>query len=295
MFRPIASLAAIAFGLVLTPTLLGAAVEPSGDDAILAAARMVDLDYSRHFQLLEADLGDARIDVRLAAIASCGPLQDPDAVPLLIPFLDGSTRTPAEVMAAVQALSDLGAVGTTDAMRKLLGHPNDEVRAAAHNGLVRLGAIGAGDHLRGAKDASDALRGSGVQNLGLLQHAEAAEILTKALAFDARPHVRRMAAIALGRLGDSANGLVLAEALTDADAGVRRYAAEALVKVDYKQGIPNLLMALEANVAGQHIDRCVELITGQDFGFDARSNLLERQAAIEKGFVWWAANAPSFK
>ncbi|HYE06534.1 MAG TPA: HEAT repeat domain-containing protein [Planctomycetota bacterium] len=289
----------IVIGLILAPALLAGAADAgadaAGDEAILAAARAADLEYSRHVALLEADLGDAREEVRVAAITAFGPLQDPAAVPLLIPFLDGSTRTPAEVMAAVESLADLGAVGTADAMRKLLGHGNAEVRAAAHNGLERLKAIGAGDHLRGAKDTSDALRGSGVQNLGLIQHAEAAETLKKALAFDARPHIRRLAAIALGRLGDPGNGLALAEALTDSDPGVRRYAAEALVKVDYKLGIPNLLMALEANVAGQHIDRCVELITGQDFGFDAHSNQLERQAAIEKGFVWWAANAPSFR
>ncbi|MBA3845037.1 MAG: HEAT repeat domain-containing protein [Planctomycetes bacterium] len=289
----------IVIGLILAPGLLASAVdagdEAAGDDAILAAARTADLEYSRHFALLQADLDDGRVEVRVAAIKACGPLQDPSAVPLLIPFLDGATRAPAEVMAAVQSLADLGAVGAADAMRKLLGHANAEVRAAAHNGLERLQAIGAGDHVRGAKDDSDALRGSGVQNLGLIQHAEAAETLKKALAFDARPHIRRLAAIALGRLGDAGNGLALAEALTDSDPGVRRYAAEALVKVDYKQGIPNLLMALEANVAGQHIDRCVELITGQDFGFDAHTNLLERQAAIEKGFVWWAANAPSFR
>jgi hypothetical protein len=67
------------------------------------------------------------------------------------------------------------------------------------------------------------------------------------------------------------------------------------VKIDYKLAIPNLLMALEANVSGGYIDHCVDLITGQDFGFDTRANALDRAAAVEKGFVWWAANAKSFR
>jgi HEAT repeat protein len=55
---------------------------------------------------------------------------------------------------------------------------------------------------------------------------------------------------------------------------VRRYAAEALAKLDYKPAVADLLMALEANVAGVHIVRALRALTGEDFGFDPADPLL---------------------
>jgi hypothetical protein len=63
------------------------------------------------------------------------------------------------------------------------------------------------------------------------------------------------------------------------------------VKLNYTPAIPNLLMAMEGNVAGDHIARCLTLMTMQDFGFSSRANPLARTEAIEKGFAWWTANA----
>ena len=94
----------------------------------------------------------------------------------------------------------------------------------------------------------------------------------------------------LGRLGDKAHGDKLKVSLTDADPMVRRYAAEALAKLDYKAAVPDLLMALEANVAGHYVVRAVRVLTGEDFGFDPDAPLLHRQEAIEKGFVWVTAH-----
>ena len=135
------------------------------------------------------------------------------------------------------------------------------------------------------------IRGSSLTELGTLAQSDAAALLVKGLAKDVRPHIRRMCAIGLGNLGDKAMGPNLTDALADADPGVRRYAAEALTKLGYTSAIPSMLMALEANVAGVHINRCLVIMCKTDFGFDPRADLLSREAAIEKGFQWWTANA----
>ena len=58
-----------------------------------------------------------------------------------------------------------------------------------------------------------------------------------------------------------------------------------------RMAIPYLLMALEANLAGAYIDRSLDLLSGQDFGFDSRANALDRAAAIDRGYAWYAQHA----
>ncbi|MFW5750807.1 MAG: hypothetical protein ACOCZK_04070, partial [Planctomycetota bacterium] len=76
---------------------------------------------------------------------------------------------------------------------------------------------------------------------------------------------------------------------------VRRYAAEGLAKLDYGPGIPYLIFALEANVAGKHIHQALVELTGQDFGYEPGANVLERQRAVERGFDWWTDNRDRFQ
>jgi hypothetical protein len=177
------------------------------------------------------------------------------------------------------------------ALRQLLNHEDANVRANAMNALTRAQQINKADYLGHAIDAENALRGSSVTNLGLMSAEEAAPILLNSLALDQNPHVRRMCAIALGQLGIRENGPALANALTDSNPGVRRYAAEALVKLNYTPAIPHMLMAMEGNVAGDHIARSLRIMTMEDFGFSSRANPLARFEAVEKGFAWWNEHA----
>ncbi len=263
----------------------------AANDPVLAAARAADHVYQRRIDLLVGDLKGDDIAKRIAAISTLGRLQDPVAITLVVPFLDATGHTDDELIAAITAVRESGTTGLDALLKRLIGHPSDAVRLAAHHALDRLGALTAADHKARATDSIDAIRASAVSNMGLMKYAEAAPILTDALRHDERAHVRRMAAIALGRLGDKANAPVLLESLTDGNRGVRRCAAEALVLLDYKPAIPHLLMALEANIAGPDIDRCLERLTGEDFGFDSRANALDRSAAIERGFAWYAIHA----
>jgi HEAT repeat protein len=158
------------------------------------------------------------------------------------------------------------------------------------NGLTRAQLIETMDYMPRLTDAEPALRASSASNLGLMKVADASAILLKSLALDGRAHVRRMCVIALGQIGNREHGPAISEALADANAGVRRYAAEALVKLNYTPAIPNLLMAMEGNVAGDHIARSLQLMTNQDFGFHSRANPLARLEAVERGFKWWNAH-----
>jgi HEAT repeat protein len=188
-------------------------------------------------------------------------------------------------------LTRSGGQSAIPVLKGLLKHEDASVRVAAMNVLTSIQAIESSDYVARAVDSEPAIRGSSATNLGRLAVADAAAILLKGLALDGRPHVRRMCAISLGQLGDRAHGPALAEALADSNPGVRRYAAEALVKINYTPAVPHLLMAMEANVASDHIARCLTLMTMQDFGFNSRSNPLARHEAIEKGFAWWTANS----
>lgn len=260
-------------------------------DKILAAARLASLEYQRGFTILLQDLKNPDEAVRLKAITFLGYRQDPEATSSLVPFLDISTHSKAEVLTAIEALCDIGAEGSSGAIKLLLSHQDPEMRAAAMNGVTRLKSIVAVDYVRRAKDDNGNIRASALTNLGTLSHAEALDLLVRGLEHDSRPHIRRMCAIGLGNLAVPSSGPNLIDALADPDPGVRRYVAEALVKLHYVQSIPALLMALEANVAGDYLNNAVMALSGQNFGFDPHANELERQNAIEKGFVWWAANA----
>jgi HEAT repeat protein len=261
------------------------------DAEVLAAARAADLFYQRKIERLKALLSSPSEADRVEAISHIGHLRDPAMIPTLLPWLQSSNRSPAELVAATCAVPTDGGQAAIPALKNLLKNDAPEVRVAAMNALTRLQSIASADYVARSSDKETAIRASSATNLGVLAVADAAPILLKHLALDGKPHVRRMCAISLGLLGDRANGAALADALTDSNPGVRRYAAEALVKINYTPAIPNLLMAMEGNIAGDHIARCLQLMTMQDFGFSSRANPLARSEAIEKGFVWWTANA----
>lgn len=273
------------------PAEAAAPAEAATDAEVLAAARAADLFYQRKVERLAALLASPVEAERVEAISHLGHLRDPALVPMLLPWLQASNRTPAELVAATCALPGDGGQAGIPALKNLLKHEDPTVRVAAMNALTRLQAIAKADYVARSEDREPAIRASSAVNLGVLNAADAAPVLLKHLALDGKPHVRRMCVISLGLLGDRANGPAIAAALTDSNPGVRRYAAEALVKLNYTPAIPNLLMAMEANVASDHIARCLTLMTMQDFGFSSRANPLARTEAIEKGFAWWTANA----
>lgn len=275
--------------LVLCAALVLAAVLPAVDDAqVLAAARAASNTYQLRFDALAAALNADTEDVRLDTVRALGALRDPRAVPLLVPWLAQVTRSPAELIAVCTVLGNLGYESPVPQLRHLTGHKDTTVRQAAVLALHQIKAIAAGDWMLRAKENDEALRLNALVGLGQAAHAEAVEALLLGLEHS-KPLIRQTACIGLGRLGNPAHGEKIKILLTDADPMVRRYAAEALAKLDYKPALPDLFMALEANVAGDYILRAVRAMTGQDFGFDPHAPLLHRHEAIERAFVWLAA------
>jgi len=274
--------------------LLAASLSPlaaASDTELLAAARAADHVFQRSLALTYADLSAPDEAKVIAAIRTLGRLDIAEAVPVLLPLADGYHQTPAVLLAACETLADLNAVVATGVLQQLLTHADASVRAGAQKALTRLQSMSAPLYLQRGGDADDAVRASAVTSLGALEAGEAAGLLTEALRYDSRPHIRRMAAIGLGRLGDRSNAEVLIESLSDSDPGVRHRCAEALALLDVKRSIPFLIMALEANVSATHINRALIRLSGQDFGFDARANILDRQRSIESAFEWWSINA----
>lgn len=256
---------------------------------VLAAARAASVEYQIRLQTLSAGLEAPTETQRIDSVRALGELRDPRSIPVLVPWVLQAKRTPAEQIAGITVLGRLGFQTPVPQLRSFAGSDDPAVRQAAVAALHQIGVIGAGDWMLRAKEDDDTLRLNALASLGHIPHAEAAEALVLGLGHD-KSLVRQAACIGLGRLGDKAHGEKLKIALTDADPLVRRYAAEALAKLDYKAAVPDLLMALEANVAGVYVVRALRVLTGEDFGFDPDAPLLRRQEAIERGFAWSTAN-----
>lgn len=267
----------------------------ASDAELMDAARSADDVFQRSLALTYADLNDPDQAKVIAAIRTLGHLGIAEAVPVLLPLADGYHQAPAVLLAACETLADLNATAATGVLQQLLEHADASVRAGAQKALTRLQAMGTPHYLQRGSDADDAVRASAITSLGAMEAGEAGAVLTEALRYDNRPHIRRMAAIGLGRLGDASHADVLIESLSDSDPGVRHRCAEALALLDIKRSIPFLIMALEANVSATQINRALVRLSGQDFGFDTRANILDRQRAIESAFEWWAMNAKSLQ
>lgn len=268
---------------VLSPLL------PANEETdVLGAARAASEEYQTRFRIIAEGLKSTVEKERLDTMRALAELRDPETLPLLIPFLSAATHSVDELIMACTVLGRLGYQSPLPSLRQLLRHEHVGVRQAAILAIDQIGAIAAGDWMARAKDSDEALQLASVTRLGALKHAEAGETLVKGLGHP-KSLVRQAACIGIGQLGDRALGDKLRASLTDADPAVRRYAAEALARLNFTPAIADLLMALDANVAGDHIVRALRILTnGQDFGFATHAPLHRRQEAIERGFAWLA-------
>lgn len=252
----------------------------------LAAARAADLLYQRRIQVLTAALQSTDEDERINAIRDLASQLDAASIPCLVPFLEPGLHSKRVVIAACQGLGHIGLPTPAGQLRHLLANPDIDLRTAAANALARIRSMGAAEWLPRAADPDPALRMNALANLGTLGHAEAADLLAAGLG-DRKATTRRLCAIGIGRLGERAHGAKLIPSLCDADPQVRRFAAEAMARLDYKPAIPYLLMALESNVAGDWIFASLRILTGgEGFGFDPHANEVKRMAALERAWMW---------
>lgn len=269
--------------LFLLPALLLGA-----DAETLAANRANNTAYQQMLGSLRRSL--ASESQRREALLALARLQDPQVIPDIARHLDADLHDLDTVVAACIAAGLSGDASLVTPLRRLVGHSQDQLHTAALAALDALNAIGHNDQLREASSSQDPIRGSAVTRLGIEPQRQSGEALLRALdpLTERDVHVRRMAAIGLGRLGDSSYAPDLINALSDPDALVRRYAAEALSALDHKPAIPYLLIALEAGIAGNDLARALAHLVGQDFGWRADADPSAKMEALRRGFAWWS-------
>ena len=261
------------------------------DGELLAAARSASMAYQNHLDELAVTLTNPDILVRTEGLRTLGRLQDPIAVAEILYYLEQPAHTNDELVAAAVALGSSDQPSAIPALRKLSANSDEQIRIAAYNALGSLQKATAGDHTQRAKDSSELPHLAALTNLGTIKQADSGPLLVAGLQRHPRAIVRRMCAIGLGKLGDAANGPTLQNALSDPDPGVRRYAAESIAAIGYRPAIPFIIFALDANISGPELAHVLQKMTGQDFGFDSHADVLQRKAAIERGFAWWTANS----
>lgn len=260
---------------------------PEADRRLMEAARAASDLYQRHVAELRVDLAGDDDTARLVAIDRLSRLGDPTILDDLLPFLDADVYSQDLVIATAAAVARTGDERGVGPLTLLTRRDEDALRSAATNGLAVLRARTGFSHNANSLEDIDALRASGVTMLGTIEAGEAGEVLANALLHDKRRHIRRMAAISLRQLGDAGWGQALTDALVDPDPLVRRYAAEALATLNVVAAVPYLLMALEGDLAGNHIASALVTLTGEDFGYTPNADIMSRQAVINRGFRWW--------
>lgn len=98
--------------------------------------------------------------------------------------------------------------------------------------------------------SSHELRTRIVHALGKLESAQAVEPVSKILVEDEHPATRRLAAIALGRIGDPTGSPALRKALTDSDTANQQWAIRSLGLLRDRESVEFLIAKLGSDHAG---------------------------------------------
>ncbi len=271
-------------------------VAKNDDAKIMAAAKQANLFYQNRRSALLRQLKTGSDDVKVKAIAELSTLQEAELIGVILPYLDFNLHSDKVVSAACLGLARLDAQNHIADLTKITQHQRSSknVKKAAWNAIGRLKSLERVHFNDQSGDFETAIRASGVTNLGTIKDAEAAPILANAVVHDRRVHIRRMAAIGLGKLGDPEYAEQLIIALTDGDIQVRRFASTALAKMDHKPAIPYLLVQLESNVGGKYLNQALMVLSGQDFGYKHTDTLTARRDAIAAGITWYTEHSKDF-
>ena len=273
-----------------------AAESAAADSDIISAARQANVFYQNRRDTLLRDLAGTDDKAKVKALRDLSDLREEALIPVVAPYIDFNLHNEPVVKAACLALARLNAQDYVDELTNITKQPNssEAEKRAAWNAISLLKALTEVHFEDQSVHFDTAIRASGVTNYGTRQIADAGKILAHAVVKDRRVHIRRMAAIGLGRIADDNHAEALISALTDGDIQVRRYASNALVILDHKPAIPYLLIQLESNVGGKYLNQALIALSGEDFGYDHTGTLNERRQAIARGFRWYTENSKDF-
>ncbi|HEX6162363.1 MAG TPA: HEAT repeat domain-containing protein, partial [Vicinamibacterales bacterium] len=193
---------------------------------IAAAELLGRLGDRRAIAPLVRTLDDAEADVAAAAAAALGGLGDSAALDGLVGLFGHPSATVRR--SAIAAVNAIGASTTAAAVRAVMGDANPRVRESA----IRVaGYFGFRDTasviLAALADPVEDVRRAAIEQLPVLDEVDAAGRLAAAVAAES-PRNRAAAAHALRLVDDPRADLALHDALQDADAWVRYYAATSL-------------------------------------------------------------------
>jgi len=208
---------------------------PKAADAWTLAALLEALKPLRHPAALPPAM--SRLDhadpaVRIAAIGVIGYLQSPDAVPQLVAV---GARDPVAAVrhAALRALVSGAPEQVAQAALAALKDAEWLIRAEAATILGKLRHAAAAEPLTGLLDFETQwqVREQATEALGLLQYKPAIAAIGRCL-HSPVSNLRKVAVIALGRIGDRSVRLLLAGVRNDADAQVRKLAGQLLERLE---------------------------------------------------------------
>ena len=224
--------------------------------------------------LIEA-LADANAQVRAAAVASLGQLQDPRAITALSKALKEDTdarvreaaaqalgeiddsravpalldalrveKVPAVRLQIVEALSEIDDPSAVAGVAAAAKDPSVQVRRAVAEALGEFEDVAGVPALMSmVRDEDVEVRQSVAESLGEIENSNALEALT-ILAKDAHADVRMNAISALGNLEDLRTLPTLVAALKDEHHDVRNHAADAIHNIDGIRTAPPALIDL---------------------------------------------------
>lgn len=265
----------------------GSALDPLialvGEDQLQAAVAngLIGIGADAVAPLLER-LQSASVATRVAAADLLGRIGDRRATGPLLQALDDAEAT--VVAAAASALGQLGDPVALDGLADLFGHPNATVRRAAIAAINTIGAAGTAGRVRGAftdpdsrvresavrvggyfgfadalplivaalDDASEDVRRAAIEQLPVLDGVDTTGRLAAAVRNEA-PRNRAAAAHAMRLVADPRVAVALQNALQDADAWVRYYAATSLGEGHFGTAQAGALAALARRDPAAHV------------------------------------------
>lgn len=277
-----------------------------------AARDLANLGSSRGAPLVLTALGDADVEVRLAAAQSAIRLRVAGATDAVVAWLGEreprlrisacelarALPSPRAVQPLARALGDadplvrsacadaLGASGSPEAVAPLSGKLDDatpNVRAQVARALARLGDTRAVVPLVGkVQDSVPEVRQAVVRALGDLGDPRATQALLLALR-DSAPEVKIEALSALGRLRADEAAPAIAPLALERSAGVRQAALVALGRIGTPSAVHALIKALGTQEdAGANVERTPvrdALVTAGATAVTELTALLERPAS----------------
>jgi len=144
---------------------------------------------------------------------------------------------------------------------------------SAQEQLVQLGLAAAPTVREGLSHANEHVRTHCAEVLGLIEDADAVDVLARTVLDDPKPMPRLQAAIALGRIGEPAAAEALRAASADSDVDVRAASIVALGKI----GDPEILVAAEHNAGSPRLAELAHL-----FGLFGRASYERKQRHVRE-------------